>query len=58
MTDVPMTFSVAAGVMIAAFFVITFLYGVQACQRGRWRLGLILIAFAAVYSIGIIANSV
>jgi hypothetical protein len=58
MNQVPMTFSVAAGGILAAFFVIVTLYGIRFCQRGKPLLGFCMIFFAAFYGIGIIIASV
>jgi hypothetical protein len=58
MNDIPMTFSVAAGGIIAAFFVISTLYGIRFCQQGRWRLGLCILVWSVGYGGLIVSASV
>jgi hypothetical protein len=58
MNQIPMAFSVAAGGIIAACFVILTLYGIRFFQRGRPLLGFCMVATAAVYGVSIVIASV
>jgi hypothetical protein len=58
MDQVPMTFSVAGGVMLAAFFLVVFNWGVRFATKGRPRLGVCMILFALFYGSAIVIGSI